>query len=121
MPKAVSKRQYRMMMAIMHGGPKNGRQPPKSIASKYSKPDDGSPESKNNDRGGNWNAHKKGGDSKSDKKKDKKKLKKAFEQYYRGQGAGTIVVNDKGHILVGKDSESGKWCLPGGHIDPGET
>lgn len=110
------------MQAIMHGGPKNGRQPPKSIASKYSKPDDGAAESKNNDRGGNWNAHKKGGDSKEkdEKKKDKKKLKKAFEQYYRGQGAGTVVVNDEGHILVGKDAETGKWCLPGGHVDPGE-
>lgn len=120
MPKAVSKKQYRMMQAIMHSGPKNGRQPPKSIAEKYSKPDKGAAESKNNDRGGNWNAHKKGGDSKSEKKKSKKKLKKAFEQYYRGQGAGTIVINDEGHILVGKDSETGKWCLPGGHVDPGE-
>ena len=34
-------------MAIMNSGPKNGRQPPKSIASKYSAPDKGAPESKN--------------------------------------------------------------------------
>jgi 8-oxo-dGTP pyrophosphatase MutT (NUDIX family) len=127
MPKAASKKQYRMMMAIMHGGPKNGRQPPKSIASKYSSPGDGAPESKDNDRGGSWNAHKggKGEESKSKEKKgkkekDKKKLKKSFEQYYRGQGAGTVVVNEKGHILVGRDSESGKLALPGGHVDPGE-
>lgn len=133
MPKSVSKRQYRMMMAIAHGGPKSGRQPPKSVASKYSKPDDEAPESKNNDRGGMWNKHDKGGDSdskekksdkdkKSDKKKSdkEKKLKKAFEQYYRGQGAGTIVVDDSGHILVGKDSITGKYSLPGGHVDPGE-
>lgn len=123
MPKAVSKRQYRMMMAIAHGGPKNGRQPPKSIADKYSKPDDKAPESKNNDRGGMWNKHEKGGDSKeskSEKKKDKKKLKKAFEQYYRGKGAGTVVINEEGNILVGKDTETGKLALPGGHVDPGE-
>ena len=74
-----------------------------------------------------WNAHGGGGDSKGkskskdkDKKKDKKKLKKAFEQYYRGQGAGAIVVNSDGHILVGKDSETGRISLPGGHVDPGE-
>lgn len=127
MPKAVSRRQYRMMAAIAHGGPKNGRQPPKSIAAKYSGPDDGAPESKDNDKGGNWNAHKGSGESESKSKekkekkgKDKKKLKKAFEQYYRGQGAGTVVVDDKGHILVGTDTGSGKLALPGGHVDPGE-
>jgi len=129
MPKAVSKRQYRMMMAIAHGGPKDGRQPPKSIADKYSKPDKSAPESKNNDRGGMWNSHKgesKDKESKSkekeskSKEKDKKDLKKAFEQYYRGQGAGTVVLDEDGNILVGKDSETGKFALPGGHVDPGE-
>ena len=124
MPKAVSKRQYRMMMAIAHDGPKNGRQPPKSVASKYSKPDDGTTESKNNDKGGMWNKHDKGGDSKESKsedkeKKDKKKLKKAFEEFYSGQGAGAIVLNEDGHILVGTDT-FGKLSLPGGHLEAGE-
>lgn len=132
MPKAASKRQYRMMMAILHGdGPKNGRQPPKRIAAKYSSPGDGAPESKDNDRGGNWNAHEGEGKEKESKKvqeertkrkkeKKDKDVKKSFEQYYRGQGAGTVVINDKGHILVGKDSHTGKYALPGGHVDPGE-
>lgn len=120
MPKAVSKKQYRMMMAIAHGGPKTGRQPPKSIADKYSKPDKKAPESKDNDRGGNWDAHHEKHSEEKDDKKDKKKLKKAFEQFYAGKGAGTIVLNEDGHILVGKDPTTGKWQLPGGHVDPGE-
>lgn len=117
MPQAVSKRQYRMMMAIMHSGPKHGRQPPKYIAEKYSKPDKEAPESKNNDRGGRWDTK---GEKKKGDKKDKKKLKKAFEEFYSGKGAGTVVLNDDGHILVGKDPFSGEWQLPGGHVDPGE-
>lgn len=117
MPQAVSKRQYRMMMAIAHGGPKNGRQPPKSIAEKYSKPDKEAAESKNNDRGGNWNAHE--GGHKEDHKKKKKKLKKAFEEFYAGKGAGVIVVNDEGKILVGQ-GDDGKWQTPGGHVESGE-
>jgi 8-oxo-dGTP pyrophosphatase MutT (NUDIX family) len=122
MPQAVSKKQYRMMMAIAHSGkPINGRQPPKHIADKYTKPDKGAPESKDNDRGGNWNAHE-GKHEKGEKKekKDKKKLKKAFEEFYSGKGAGTVVLNDEGHILVGKDPITGEWQLPGGHVDPGE-
>jgi 8-oxo-dGTP pyrophosphatase MutT (NUDIX family) len=125
MPQAVSKKQYRMMMAIAHSGPKNGRQPPARIAEKYTKPGKGAPDSKDNDRGGMWDkSHGDGGkeDKKEDKKdkKDKKKLKKAFEQYYAGKGAGTIVLNDEGHILAGKDPFTGQWQLPGGHVDPGE-
>jgi 8-oxo-dGTP pyrophosphatase MutT (NUDIX family) len=127
MPQAVSKKQYRMMMAIAHNGPIHGRQPPKYIAEKYSKPDKEAPESKNNDRGGRWDKHKEGSkeeQSKREKKherlKDKKNLKKAFEEFYNGQGAGTIVLNEEGHILVGKDPHTGEWQLPGGHVDPGE-
>jgi ADP-ribose pyrophosphatase YjhB (NUDIX family) len=141
MPKAVSKKQHRMMMAILHGdGPKNGRQPPKRIAAKYKDVEDDAPDSKHNDRGGDWNAHEGGSGEEKEKKKvtkerqkkkkekkekkekgkDKKKLKKSFEQYYRGQGAGTVVINDKGHILVGRDCCTGEYALPGGHVDPGE-
>ena len=125
MPQAVSKKQYRMMMAIAHSGkPINGRQPPKSIADKYTKPDKGAPESKDNDRGGMWNAHEgkheKGEKKEKKKDKDHKKLKKAFEEFYAGKGAGAIVLNDNGHILVGKDPMTGEWQLPGGHVEPGE-
>jgi 8-oxo-dGTP pyrophosphatase MutT (NUDIX family) len=115
MPAASSKKQYRFMMAILHGkGDKKHPRgnPPKSIASKYSKPGKGAPESKDNDRGGKWDDNK--------KEKHSKKLKKAFEQYYRGQGAGIIVVNEDGNILVGKDANTGEWCTPGGSVDPGE-
>jgi len=115
MPKAASKRQYRMMMAILHGKESKDHargRPPKSVAAKYSAPDSGAPESKNNDRGGSW---------KKDKKKKKKDVKKSFEQFYRGQGAGVIVVDNKGRILVGECTESGRLGTPGGHVDPGET
>ncbi len=114
MPQAASKRQYRMMMAILHGKKQKDHprgRPPKSIAAKYSAPGGGAPESKNNDRGGSW---------KKDKKK-KKSVKKSFEQYYRGQGAGVIVLDKKGRILVGKCTCTGAMSFPGGHVDPGET
>jgi len=114
MPKAASKRQFRMMMAILHGKKvkdhPRGR-PPKNIAAKYSAPDSGAPESKNNDRGGSW---------KNKDKKKKKNVKKTFEQYYRGQGAGVIVLDKKGRILVGECCDWGSLSTPGGHVDPGE-
>lgn len=115
MPKAVSKKQFRFMQAILHG--KNVSHPrgtpPKSIASKYSSPGKEAPEQSGENRGGNWDKHK------DKKKKDKKKLKKSFEQYYKGQGAGVIVTNEDGRVLAGKGRD-GKWQTPGGHVDPGE-
>lgn len=120
MPAAVSKKQYRMMMAIAHSGPKNGRQPPKNIAEKYTKPDKGAAESKNNDRGGNWNAHEGKHEEHTKKKKHKKELKKAFSDFYKGKGAGVIVLNEEGKILVGLGKDN-KWQTPGGHVDPGEN
>lgn len=122
MPAAVSRKQYKMMMAIAHSGPKNGRQPPKSIASKYTSPGKGAPESKDNDRGGNWNAHEGSGhdDHKKKKKKHHKELKKAFSDFYKGKGAGVIVLNEEGKILVGQGRDN-KWQTPGGHVDAGEN
>jgi 8-oxo-dGTP pyrophosphatase MutT (NUDIX family) len=136
MPKAASKKQYRFMMAIMHG--KNVKDhprgnPPKSVASKYSSPRKDAPESKDNDKGGTWGAKAKSKDKKrteekrTEKKKNRaksregKNLKKSFEFYYKGRGAGTIVLDKDGKILVGTHSHSGKLSLPGGHVDPGET
>lgn len=138
MAKAASKKQYRFMMAILHS--KDVKQhsrgnPPKSVAAKYKGDPGDIPESKDNDRGGDWGsgAHKKAkakvDTKRSERKKAKKerkakgkaKLKKSFEQYYKGQGTGVIVVNKKGQILIGKCSKSGLWCTPGGHVDPGET
>ena len=131
MPQAVSKKQMRFMMAILHG--KNVKDhprgnPPKSVAGKYAgSSQEGLPESKDNDRGGTWGAGAKKKDKakvqqkRLDRKKRKAKMRKSFEQYYNGRGAGCVVVNEKGQILVGKDSHSDKLATPGGHIDPGET
>lgn len=72
MPQAVSKRQYRMMQAILHAkkiDPGSRGRPPRYVAEKYTPPPEGAPESVNNDRGGSW-------DNKSQKKKKKKDLKK---------------------------------------------
>ena len=117
MPKSVSKKQYRFMMAIVHGkGFSHPRgTPPKSIASKYSSPGKGAPEQSGENRGGTWTHEKKS------KKKSKAKLKKAFEQYYKGKGAGVIVVDGNGKILVGEDVNSGMLMFPGGHVNPGES
>ena len=102
------------MQAIIHGGkgkPSGGRgAPPKSIANKYSNPGKDAPEQHGENRGGDWNKHKK-------KKKDK--VKKSFEQYYSGRGAGIIVTDDKGQILIGKGND-GRWQTPGGHVERDE-
>ena len=101
MPQAVSRKQYRMMMAIIHGKHvdqgSRGR-PPKSIAEKYTAPEKGAPESKGNNRGGSWT------DKHHDKhsKKHKEKVKKSFDEFYKGSSAATIVFNDDGDILMGK-------------------
>ncbi|WP_207005270.1 nucleotide triphosphate diphosphatase NUDT15 [Trinickia mobilis] len=39
-------------------------------------------------------------------------------------GVGAIVVHRSGAVLLGyrhKVGESPSWCLPGGHVDPGES
>jgi ADP-ribose pyrophosphatase YjhB (NUDIX family) len=116
--------------------------PPKSVASKYTGGGGNLPESKGKEHeGGRWpkgsgrsseglknkkskkkreeDDKKKSSKEKKSKSKDKEKVKKSFEQYYNGQGAGVVVTNDKGQVLVGKGHD-GKWQTPGGHVDPGE-
>lgn len=121
MPKAVSKKQYRFMQAIIHGkGFDHPRgTPPKDIAEKYTSPGKDAAEQSGEDRGGDWNKHKA---KKKDKKEDKEKkdVKKSFEEYYKSQGAGAIVINEDGNILVGKDTATGQWAVPGGFVDAGE-
>lgn len=110
MPHFASKRQYRMLMAVLHG--KAGKTsrgdsgPPKSIAEKYSGSDTDLPESKGKEHhGGSW-----------DKKKEKK-LKKSV-----GNGVGVILIDKEGRVLIGSSPEhSGAFALPGGGIDEGET
>jgi ADP-ribose pyrophosphatase YjhB (NUDIX family) len=36
-------------------------------------------------------------------------------------GANAIVINEHGEVLLIKRSDNGRWCLPGGHVDYGET
>lgn len=36
-------------------------------------------------------------------------------------GAGVIITDDRGWILLEKRSDSGIWGLPGGRIEPGES
>ena len=33
----------------------------------------------------------------------------------------SVAVMSQGRILMGKRRDSGKWTLPGGHLEPGET
>ena len=32
-----------------------------------------------------------------------------------------VVFNGKGEVLLAKRTDNGLWCLPGGHVDVGET
>src|SRR5271154_3154063 len=118
MPQAVSRRQYRMMMAIVHGQVKDGGRgrPPKSIASKYTSPGKDSPESKHNDRGGTWGEehHKRAKDKvKEDRikrKKSKKELKKAFTDYlekkhHTKECAAVLVMDQHNRILLGEHNK----------------
>src|SRR5581483_9163056 len=129
MPKAVSKRQWRFMQAILHGKPKAHPRgtPPKSVAAKYVGPGKDAPEQSGSNSGGTWGeahharAKEKTKAERTERKKNKDKLKKAFEAFYKGQGTGVIVLNDRGQILVGKQQKHKEFTLPGGHVDPGET
>lgn len=129
MPQAVSRRQYRMMMAILHGQAKDGPRgrPPKSVAAKYTDPGKDAPESKHNDRGGTWGeehhkrAKEKVKEARKERKKSKKDLKKSFEEFYKGKGkaAATLIMDNYNRILLG--SHSGGLAFPGGHMEPGES
>jgi ADP-ribose pyrophosphatase YjhB (NUDIX family) len=32
-----------------------------------------------------------------------------------------VVFNEKGKVLLAKRTDNGLWCIPGGHVDLGET
>ena len=36
-------------------------------------------------------------------------------------GACAVVLNEQGRVLLTRRSDNGRWCLPGGHVDYGET
>lgn len=127
MPQAVSRKQYRMMQAILHGkadSSKSGRgAPPKSVAAKYSAPGSNAPEQHGENRGGTWGekhhakAKEKTKEARKERKaKSKKDLKKSFEDHYSGHAAATIVMNDNNQFLLGRHSTGG-MAFPGGHMD----
>lgn len=127
MPQAVSRKQYRMMQAILHGkvdsSKSSGRgTPPKSVAAKYSSPGKDAPEQHGEDRGGSWtDKHhakdkEKVKEARAKRKKSKKELKKAFEDHYAGHAAAAIVMNDNNQILLGRHSTGG-MAFTGGHMD----
>lgn len=130
MPQAASRRQYRMMMAILHGSAKGGPRgrPPKSVAAKYTDPGKDAPDSKNKDTGGTWGekhhakAKEKSKADRAERKKSKKELKKAFEEFYKGKGraAATLVMDNYNRILLGQHGHGG-LAFPGGHLEPNES
>jgi 8-oxo-dGTP pyrophosphatase MutT (NUDIX family) len=146
MPTSVSRKQYRMMMAIAHGkydAKKAGGRgaPPKEVAEKYTNPGKDAPEQSGENRGGSWtNKHhsthhkkesqkhggketekgkehrKKAAAHLSEHRKSNKELKKAFEDHYNGHAAAVIVLNDNNQILLGRH-QTGKLAFAGGHMD----
>lgn len=117
------------MMAILHGKVKPSPRgtPPKSVAAKYTAPGKDAPEQHGENRGGHWGeehharAKEKVKSDRIKRKKKKKDLKKSFEDFYKGKGAGVIVVDDSGKVLIGKQNDMGVWATPGGHLEPTET
>jgi ADP-ribose pyrophosphatase YjhB (NUDIX family) len=140
MPQAVSKKQYRYMMAILHGKDKSktsarGDRVPTSVAGKYAGsgkgPGDSAPDSKGKEMaGGKWGekghakAKAKVDKDRLERKKKRAKMRKSLESYLieQGrQGAGCLVINDQGQLLLGRRTDNGMWSTPGGHVDPGEN
>lgn len=134
MPVAASRRQYRMMMAILHGKAKDGPRgrPPKSVAAKYTDPGKDAPESKNKDTGGTWSEehHKRSKQKvkaeRAERKKhskSKKELKKAFEDFYKKASdkncAATLIMDSDNKILLGQH-RTGGLAFPGGHCEINE-
>jgi 8-oxo-dGTP pyrophosphatase MutT (NUDIX family) len=138
-PAPVSKKQYRYMMAILHGdkggSSARGDRVPKSVAGKYHASKVGDlPESKGKEHeGGTWNEdhHKKDKQRVDAKRAQRKKdsaerkakaasMKKSLEEFTKGKGAGCIVVDPNGRILLGRRSDTGDWATPGGHVEPME-
>jgi ADP-ribose pyrophosphatase YjhB (NUDIX family)/Txe/YoeB family toxin of Txe-Axe toxin-antitoxin module len=120
-----------MMQAVLHGkgggssGGGRGR-PPASIAAKYTDPGKDAPESKDNDRGGDWTEghHKSHAEGKkhNSKKDKKKKLHKSFEEFYKNRNhfAATLVMDNMGKVLLGTHCKGG-LAFPGGHVEPNES
>ena len=114
-----------MMAAIAHGAhiPDGGRgRPPASVAAKYTSPGKDAPDQSGKDHGGNWNEHHhhKAKEREEKKSKSKKDLKKAFADYYKGQAAAALIMDNNGRVLLGKHVHGG-LAFPGGHVDAGDA
>jgi 8-oxo-dGTP pyrophosphatase MutT (NUDIX family) len=44
-----------------------------------------------------------------------------IEERLSAKRVATVVVHHKGHILMGKRADTGKWTLPGGHLETQES
>lgn len=151
MPAFTSKKQYKMVQAILHGGPGSTKRgdggPPASIAKKYYLEGsyDDLPESQDKElHGGRWDSanveahhdrHRKKNNGKAHEREEREKHRaKSVKPHERKQkklkkskeeGVGVIVVNDSGDLLLGRhgrdDGEMGLWSFPGGGIEPGES
>lgn len=136
MPQAVSKKQYRYMQAILHGDKSGtssrGDRVPNSVAGKYAQSGSpkSAPESKGKEQeGGKWGEKghakdkKKVKEKRIERKKNKAKLRKSLEEFIKAQGnkgAGCLVVDKQGKLLLGKRTDTGQYSTPGGHVDQGE-
>lgn len=36
-------------------------------------------------------------------------------------GANAVIFNEAGQVLLTRRADNGLWCVPGGHLDPGES
>ena len=141
MPAPVSRKQARYMYAILNskksGTSSRGDRVPKSVAGKYvsnmkSKKNptstDGLPESKGKEmEGGKWGekhhakAHVKVKEERQKRKDDKqaRKAKAMKKSDSWNEAVGAIILNERGEILIGRDSDN-RWSLPGGKLQIGE-
>ena len=120
MPKAVSRKQWRLMQAILHGKAKSNSgprgRPPASVAAKYTDPGKDAPEQHGDDRGGSWTKEHHEKHASKHHKKSKKELSKAFEDFYSGQAVATIVMDNNSRVLLGRH-QNGGLAFPGGHVE----
>lgn len=116
------------MQAILHGKAKSHERgtPPKSVAGKYTSPGKDAPDQSGSNTGGTWGekhhakAKEKVQQDRTERKKKKASLRKSFDEFYKGRGAGCIVVDKDGKILLGRRTDDGMWATPGGHVEPHE-
>lgn len=111
MPQSVSKRQYRMMQAILHAkkiDPGSRGRPPRYVAEKYTPPPEGAPESVNNDKGGSW-------DNKSQKKNKKVKKTDSVTQLVN-----IVMLSAKDGKVLLCSREDGAICIPTLDLGKGE-